>query len=163
MADQFELTDEMRAVIGKQSPPWQFEVTTTSVRAFARGVGYDDPVYFDLDAARKAGYRSLPAPPTYLGTPVFVPGISDDTFSHPRLGGPALRHGLKGLLDGGTETEYLGTICAGEVLTVVSEITSLDVRSSPKLGKMLLVSTLATYRNEQNEVVALQRSQAIYY
>jgi N-terminal half of MaoC dehydratase len=163
MAEQFELTDEMRAVIGQKSPPWKFEVTTTSVRAFARGVGYQDPVYFDVEAARQAGYRNLPAPPTYLGTPVFIPGKSDDTFSNPRLGGPSLRHGLKGLLDGGTETEYSGTICAGDVLTGVSEITSLDVRTSPKLGKMLLVSSLATYRNEQNEVVALQRSQAIYY
>jgi hypothetical protein len=163
MAEQFELTDDMRAVIGKKSPPWKFEVTTTSVRAFARGVGYKDPVYFDIDAARQAGYRNLPVPPTYLGTPVFIPGRSDDTFSHPRLDGPVLRHGLKGLLDGGTETEYLDTICAGDVLTADSEVTSLDVRTSPKLGKMLLVSTLATYRNERNEVVALQRAQAIYY
>jgi hypothetical protein len=163
MAEQFELTDEMRALIGRQSPAWTFEVTTTSVRAFARGVGYDDAVYFDVDEARTAGHRSLPVPPTYIGTPVFIPGKCDDTFSNPRLGGPGLRHGLKGLLDGGTETEYLKSICAGDVLTAVSEITSLDVRTSPKLGKMLLVSSLATYRNEENEIVALQRSQAIYY
>jgi len=163
MAERFELTDDMRAMIGQKSAPWKFEVTTTSVRAFARGVGYKDAVYFDIDAAQQAGYRNLPAPPTYLGTPVFIPGKSDDTFSHPRSEGPSLRHGLKGLLDGGTETEYLDAICAGDVLAVESEITSLDVRTSPKLGKMLLVSTLATYRNERDEVVALQRSQAIYY
>ena len=64
MAKEFEITDEMRAQIGSESPPWIHEVTTTSVRAFARGVGYTDPVYFDVDVARKAGYRSLPAPPT---------------------------------------------------------------------------------------------------
>ena len=48
MAEKFELTDEMRAQIGRESPPWTMEVTTTSVRAFARGVGYTDPVYFDM-------------------------------------------------------------------------------------------------------------------
>src|SRR5689334_23683123 len=86
MAEHFEITDAMRALIGKESPPWTYEVTTTSVRAFARGVGYTDPVYFDVEAARRAGYRSLPAPPTYLGTPVFIPGKSSDTFSGPTEG-----------------------------------------------------------------------------
>ena len=75
MAEQFEITDEMRSVVGTQSPPWTYEVTTTSIRAFARGVGYTDPVYFDEEAAKAAGYRSLPAPPGYVGTPVFMPGV----------------------------------------------------------------------------------------
>ena len=119
MAEKIDITPEMRAVVGIESPPWTHEVTTTSVRAFARGVGYTDPVYFDVDTARKAGYRNLPAPPTYLGTPVFIPGRSSDTFSGPSEGQPAIKHGLAGLLDGGTETEYFDQICAGfEILRV---------------------------------------------
>ena len=59
MAKEFTLTDDMRAQIGRESPPWTTEVTTTSVRAFARGVGYTDPVYFDVDGARR---RRLPQP-----------------------------------------------------------------------------------------------------
>jgi hypothetical protein len=93
MAEHFEITDAMRAAIGTTTPPWTYEVTTTSVRAFARGVGYTDPVYFDVEAARRAGYRNLPAPPTYLGTPVFIPGRSSDTFSTPVEGTPRLDHG----------------------------------------------------------------------
>ena len=163
MAREIEITDEMRAVVGQPTPPWTMEVTTTSVRAFARGVGYRDPVYFDVEAARKAGYRSLPAPPTYLGTPVYVPGISDETFSAPREGRPRIKHGLKGLLDGGTETEYLETICAGDTLTVVSKVASLDVRMTPSLGMILLVTTESTFTNQDGEVVAVQKGQAIYY
>jgi acyl dehydratase len=139
------------------------EVTTTSVRAFARGVGYRDPVYFDVEAARRAGYRNLPAPPTYLGTPVYIPGVSDETFSAPREGRPRLQHGLKGLLDGGTETEYFAPICAGDTLTVVSQISSIDVRTSPSLGKMLIVATESTFTNQDGKVAAVQRAQAIYY
>ncbi|MDJ0788627.1 MAG: MaoC family dehydratase N-terminal domain-containing protein [Myxococcota bacterium] len=163
MAEQFEITDEMRAVIGQESPPWTHEVTTTSVRAFARGVGYTDVVYFDEDEAKKAGYRSLPAPPTYLGTPIFIPGQSNDTFSGPNHGGPRVKHGLPGLLDGGTETEYRGQICAGDRLTVVSKLAALDVRESKSLGKMLITTTETSYTNQDGEVVALQRSQAIFY
>ena len=84
MAEHLEIKDAWRALVGVESSPWTHEVTTTSVRAFARGVGYTDPVYFDTEAARAAGYRSLPCPPTYLGTPVFLPGQSSDTFSGPK-------------------------------------------------------------------------------
>jgi hypothetical protein len=163
MAEKFEITDEMRAQIGKESPPWTHEVTTTSVRGFARGVGYTDPVYYDLDAAKKAGYRSLPAPPTYLGTPVFIPGKSSDTFSGPVEGGPRVQHGLTGLLDGGTETEYFDTICAGDTLTVVQRLAGLDVRSSKTLGVMLITTSETTYTNQSGKVVAVQRSQGIFY
>ncbi|MDX2169136.1 MAG: MaoC family dehydratase N-terminal domain-containing protein [Deltaproteobacteria bacterium] len=163
MAKEFELTDEMRAQIGHESPPWTAEVTTTSVRAFARGVGYTDRVYFDIAAAKAAGYRNLPAPPTYLGTPVFIPGESDNTFSAPRAARVGVNHGLKGLLDGGTETEYFADICAGDTLTVVSKIAGLDVRTSPSLGKMLIMTSESTYTNQDGTLVARQRGQAIFY
>ena len=39
MAKEFEITDAMRTLIGIESEPWTHEVTTTSVRGFARGVG----------------------------------------------------------------------------------------------------------------------------
>ncbi len=163
MAKEFEITDQMRAVIGIESPPWTHEVTTTSVRAFARGVGYTDPVYFDIEAAKAAGYKSLPAPPSYMGTAVFIPGKSNDTFSGPNRGGPSLKHGLPGLLDGGTETEYFGQICAGDELTVVSKLTDLTVRESGSLGKMLITTNETTYTNQDGELVARQRGQAIFY
>ena len=163
MAKEFELTDEMRSHIGERGAPWTHEVTTTSVRAFARGVGYTDPVYYDVEAARAAGYRSLPAPPTYLGTPVFIPKQSSDTFSGPVERGRGLQHGLPGLLDGGTETEYTGDICAGDSLTVVSELADLEVKESRSLGKMLVTTRKTTYTNQDGEVVAVQRSQAIFY
>ena len=163
MAEEFEITEEMRSVIGEESPPWTYELTTTSVRGFARGVGYTDPVYFDVDAAKAAGYRNLPAPPTYLGTPVFIPGQSSDTFSGPIHGAPRVEHGLTGLLDGGTETEYFGDLCAGDTLTVVSTPAGLDVRQRRSLGKMLISTTETTYANQDGKVVAIQRGQAIFY
>lgn len=164
MADQIEITDQMRAQIGQESPPWDYEVTTTSVRAFARGVGYTDPVYFDQQAARDAGYRNLPAPPTYLGTPVFIPGRSSDTFSRPTEDQPKVEHGLGGLLDGGTETEYFGQICAGDTLSVVTRITGLEVRDSKALGQMLIMTSETTFTDrDSGEVAARQRGQAIFY
>lgn len=163
MAEAFELTDEMKAAIGSESAPWTYEVTPTSVRAFARGVGYTDPVYFDREAARAAGYRDIPAPPTYLGTAVFIPGRSHDIFSGPVENQPSVHHGLKNVLDGGTETEYFEQICAGDTLTGVTRVASLDVRESKAIGKMLIATTEMTYTNQEGRKVAAQRSQVIFY
>ena len=163
MADEIEITPEMQAVVGVESPPWTHEVTTTSVRAFARGVGYTDRVYFDVEAARAAGYRNLPCPPTYLGTPVFLPGLSSDTFSGPKEDGPTLDHGLPNLLDGGTETEYFADICAGDTLTVSSSLTDLSVRDGKSTGQMLITTRETRFVNQDGELVAKQRSQAIFY
>ena len=49
MADQeFEsvVTDEMRALIGVKGEETISELTTTSVRMFARSVGYVDPAFY---------------------------------------------------------------------------------------------------------------------
>ena len=163
MADKFEMTDEMKSQIGWESPPWTYEVTTTSVRAFARGVGYTDPVYFDIDAAKKAGYRNLPAPPCYLGTAVFIPGKSNEAFSGPLSAAHQVKHGLPGLLDGGTEIEYLDTICAGDNLAATVKLANLEVKESKALGKMLVISQEIIYRNQDGKVMAIQRGQGIFY
>jgi N-terminal half of MaoC dehydratase len=44
-----------------------FEVERGRLRFFARTIGLTDPIYFDLDAAKRAGHRDLPVPPTFLG------------------------------------------------------------------------------------------------
>ena len=163
MAESFEITDEMRALIGVESDPWTYELTSTSVRAFARGVGYTDPVYFDRAAAQAAGYADLPAPPCYLGTPVFIPGKSSEVFSGPRGSGPELRHGLPGLLDGGTETTYERPLVAGDVLSATSKLVNLETKESKALGVMLVTTQETTWTDGSGAVVARQRAQAIFY
>ena len=165
MAEAIEITDELRARIGVESEPWSFEVTTTGIRAFARGVGYSDPVYYDAAAARAAGYPSLPAPPTYLGTAVFVPGRS-----HAFLPGfpPDLFRfdvGLPNVLDGGTRLIYerKRPLVAGETLSARVRVTELAVKHSPSLGAMLLMSSETVFSDEAGAVVARETAQVIMY
>lgn len=47
--------------------PIPFDVERGRLRFFAETIGLTDPVYLDVDAARRAGHRDLPAPPTFLG------------------------------------------------------------------------------------------------
>jgi hypothetical protein len=157
VAAEFELTDEMRAVIGVESDPWPVEITSTSVRAFARGVGYTDPRYYEGDGP-------LPAPPCYLGTAVWVPGKSDPTFSGPRNSGPSVKHGLKGLLDGGTEVVYERPLVAGDKLFMRGKVSNLEVKESKGLGKMLVVTSEQTFTEQDSgDVVMRTFAQAIFY
>jgi hypothetical protein len=159
MAAEFELTDEMRAVVGVESDPWPVEITTTSIRAFARGVGYTDARYYQA-----GDDGSLPAPPCYLGTPVWIPGQSDPTFSGPRNTGPGVRHGLKGLLDGGTEVVYERPLVAGDKLLMRSKVADLEVKESKGLGKMLVVTSEQTFTEQgSGDVVMRTYGQAIFY
>ncbi|MCY1353039.1 hypothetical protein D9M69_393680 [compost metagenome] len=42
------------------------EVEAGRLRFFAKATGQQDPRYSDVEAARAAGYRNLPVPPTFL-------------------------------------------------------------------------------------------------
>jgi hypothetical protein len=159
MAVEFEITDEMRAQFGVDSAPWTYEVTTTSVRMYARGIASEDPIHYDVDFAKAQGFRSIVAPLGYVGTPVYAPGTNDPTFGFPRReGGPRLNIPFKGLLDGGTETEYLDVICAGDVLEETSHLADLKWN-----GKMLFVTNEAVYKNKATgKVVAKQKLTSIH-
>lgn len=55
-----------RRHIGHAFEPFTVLVEAGRLRFFAKATGQSDPVYIDVDAARAAGYRNLPVPPTFL-------------------------------------------------------------------------------------------------
>jgi len=163
-AEESLITDEMRAEIGKRSPSWTCEVDKLQVRLFARSVGHTDPIYYDEAAAKAAGYRSLPCPPGYLGTPVYNPATSDATFGGRRGAGPGPqpRRPLHRILNGGTEIETFGDICAGDVLTAVSYLSEIVERKGG-LGEMLISTNKTEYTNQDGKLVAVATGTGIRY
>jgi len=155
------ISDEMKAAVGVESEPWTVEVDKTAVRMFARSVGHTDPVFYDEDEAKRRGFRSLPAPPAYLGTPRFSPVASDSTFGGPR-GRRSFNNPLKRVLNGGTEVDYHEQICAGDVLTGRSKIADISERKG-SIGQMLITTTETTYTNQDGKVVAVMRGTGINY
>ena len=55
-----------RKNIGRISKPHTVEVEKGRLKFFAKAIGETNPIYTDESAARAAGYRSLPAPPTFI-------------------------------------------------------------------------------------------------
>ena len=154
------ITDEMRAFVGQESEPWTCEVEKGGVRMFARSVGHVDPVYYDEAAAQAAGYRSLPVPPGYLGTPIFDPRTSSTA---PGGGsGPKPSRPLGRILNGGTDIEYLADICAGDVLTARSHVANYEERKG-SIGDMLITTSKTNYTNQDGQLVAVMTGTLIRY
>ena len=144
MADEGSLiTDALRATIGVRSKPTINEVDKLQIRLFARSVGHVDPIYYDEAEAKKAGFRSLPCPPGYLGTAQFNPNTQRARTGRPRQGG----------LDGGIERQYTGVeICAGDPLTSVTKVVSSTERPS-RLGVLIITRRETTFTNQNGELV----------
>ena len=156
---QSVVTDEMRASIGKESEPSTLEVDKTGCRMFARAVGHTDLIFYDEDYAKSKGYRSIVAPPGFLGTRTFAPSAGATGQARPGLG---FSIPYKRVLNGGTEIEYYGTVCAGDVLEARNKITGFNERSG-SMGPMLITSRETTFRNQKGEIVAVERGQVIQY
>lgn len=160
------ITDEMKASIGREGPPSKSEVDKTGIRMYARSVGHTDPIFYDEEAAKAKGYRSLVAPPGYLGTPAFNPARMGAMAA--AMGGGGAGAGAGGgrrmrVLNGGTEYEYTGVpICAGDVLTSVGKTVSIEQVAS-SLGQMLITKRQSTYTNQNGEVVAHSYGTSLNY
>jgi acyl dehydratase len=157
------ITDEMRALLGKESEPITIEVDKTAIRMFARAVGHTDHIFYDEQYAKSKGHRSLVCPPGFVGHAIHTPekpsGIIGSSVTRP----PSIAASFRGVLNGGTEFEYYGEdICAGDVLKGVSKL--VDMRERPGgLGKMLFVVSETNYTNQDGKLVATQRGTAIMY
>ena len=104
--------------IGYRQPPFAVEVEKGRLRLFAKAIGETDPIYRDEQAARAAGYPSLPMPPTYLFCLEMERTDPYDWFH--ALGIP-----LGQVLHGEQSFTYHRTAHAGETLTFSAQL--LDI------------------------------------
>ncbi len=159
MTQEPRITDNMRAVIGKEGEPTRMELDKTTIRWFARAVGHTDPVYYDEEYAKSKGHRSIPAPPGFLGQIVYTPGSMISIRGFPPM--PDLK--VSRALNGGTEFEYYGEeICAGDVLQRVTKIADLQERTG-RMGTMVIITGESNYYNQTGKLVATERNTEIVY
>ncbi len=107
--------------IGKTYPASTYAVGREKIREYASAVGEANPLYFDVDAARAAGYADLVAPPmfavVYAGraiTPaLFDPEVGVD-FAH--------------MLHAGQEFEWGLLVVAGDEITTTTTVAEIGER-----------------------------------
>jgi acyl dehydratase len=130
--------------IGHQLPPSVLMVDRTRLEFFAKAIGEKDAIYSDLTAAQAAGYRDLPAPPTFLFAAELDSGTTMDLLDV--LGIP-----LTKLLHGEQSFRYYRPVCAGDTVTVQSSIADIYDKKDGKL-EFVVKNSLVT--NQMGEKVA---------
>jgi acyl dehydratase len=111
--------------IGKTYDPVTYTVGREKIREYASAIGAENPVHFDADAAKAAGYRDIVAPPMFcvvyssraVGPAVFDPevGINFPTMVH-----------------GGQVFEWDEPVCAGDEITTITEV--VDIHEKGGMG-----------------------------
>ena len=158
------LTDEARAWAEEPFPDFVLEVGRLEIQRYAMAIGETDAVHFDVDAARAAGHRDIPAPP-------YFPYVIRMHAAH--LGGrDSLTPDGSAVADvppiesqramaGETEIEVGPTIHAGDTITLEKRIIDIFEKQG-RSGDLVFVKTEFRFTNQRGEVVFLERFTRIY-
>ena len=78
---------------GQDLPALAYEVGKEKIREYAHAVGEDNPVYFDRERRKEAGFRDVPAPPMFAV--VYSAGAMGPAILDPEVGinFPMMVHG----------------------------------------------------------------------
>ena len=127
---------------GKAYDPYEYEVGKEKIREYAHAVGEENPVYFDREAAKEAGFRDVPAPPMFAV--VYSAGSVGPAVLDPEVG---INFAM--MVHGGQEFVWGEPVCAGDTITtetVVGDIYEKD-------GKGFYVFESVSENQEGQEVV----------
>jgi acyl dehydratase len=143
------------SVIGKPTGAYRVRVERGPVEFFASAVKDTNPVYHDPDAAKAAGFDSIPAPPTFSFAMQHMGRFTEEQPPDP-TGGVNPMHTLMGslfakggmVLHGEQEFQYHRPIEVGDVL--VGEGTVLDVYEKESKGATMTFIVIETaWRDEK--------------
>ena len=134
--------------IGYTGPEVNFEIERGRLKFFAQAIGEKNPIYVDLEAAKAAGYRDLPVPPTFLLAADFDSNELFGTLA--KMGVPIgkILHGEQGYT-------YHLPVCAGETVVVQSTITEIYDK---KGGALEFIVRNSTVTNAAGKLAAEFRS-----
>ena len=133
-----------RKHIGREFAPHTADVEKGRLRFFAKATGERNPIYTDEAAARAAGYRSLPVPPTFLFT---MDLDRPDPFEYLQL----MDVDLGKILHGSQAFSYYHDVCAGDAITFVTRVTDTFDKKDGAL-EFIVQKTSAT--NQDGVLVA---------
>jgi len=127
---------------GKTFPAHEYEVGREKIKEFAYAVSEDNPVYFDRDAAKAAGFRDVPAPPMFAV--VYSAGAMGPAILDPSVG-----MNFMAMVHGGQEFVWGEPVCSGDTVSTTAEVKDI----SEKDGKGFYVFESVSTNQEGQEVV----------
>ena len=128
--------------IGKSWPASEYEVGREKIGEYGRAIGMDDPIYYDRDAAREAGFRDVVAPPMFCV--VYSSGAMG-----PVLFDPEVDINFAAMVHGGQEFKWGVPVCAGDLITTTASCGDIY----EKLDKGFYVFESVSTNQDGEEVV----------
>ena len=128
--------------LGYEFEASEYEITRWKISQFANSIRNENPIYFEIEEAKKQGYKDIPIPLTFLTRMTFSGGGAEHCFS--TLGIP-----YEKLLDGGREFKYYSQCCAGETIEYQTKVKSIEVKEG-KRGKMDIVTLITIGKNKNS-------------
>ena len=119
--------------IGKTYPPVVYAVGREKVREYAAAVGETNPLYFDPQAARAAGYGDVLAPP------MFAVVYCSSAFSG-ALFDPELEIDFPRLVHGAQEFRWDQAVVAGDEITTTITVRDISERAGLRFDTFESVS-----------------------
>ena len=130
-----------RNIVGKQYPPFTVEVEKRWVRSFAEAIGETGPIYFDESVAKAAGYRSLPAPPTFPFAMIMDANQSFMILDQLGIDKRRAMHGEQSFV-------YRADLCAGDVVTGRQRVVDVYDKKNGTLEFLVTETRLDNQRGE---------------
>ena len=148
-----EITEEQRALIGRETPPRPAPeaVNVPMARHWCEIVEDANPIYFDEDVAKETWLERPFAPPTMLFTwsmaPVWPERTIESALSNLEL------EGCTATLAVNATQEYERPLRYGDTLTITSKISAISDEKTTRLGTGHFITTTDTFRDQAGEVV----------
>lgn len=158
------ITDEAREWAERRYPSYVFEVGRQDIQRYSHAVGETDPVHFDPEAARAAGYDDVVAPPFFpyvarmhasnLGPRGILEPDGSAAVDVPPL--PTTR-----AMAGETTIEIGEPLVAGDAVTVEKRIVDMYEKQG-RSGTLVFVKMEFTFTNQHGAMVAREQFTRIY-
>ena len=129
--------------VGKTFPTTTYAVGREKIKEYALAVGETNPVHLDHEAARKAGYADVVAPPMFAvvyKSPAMAPAIFDHDVG--------MNFAL--MVHGGQEFRWGPLVVAGDEIQTTVTVKSIEERD----GKGFYVFESVS-KNQRDEVVCV--------
>jgi acyl dehydratase len=134
-----------RSAIGRRFTPVRASVEPGRLRYFFNALGERNPIYRDAEAAKAAGYASIPIPPTYLFCLEMMDAEKPFEFLE------ALQIDLARVLHGEQHFSYHAPVVVGDTLTFRSQVSDVVDK---KGGALTIVNVATEVINQHGRTVA---------
>jgi acyl dehydratase len=145
------VTDEAKAMIGRQVDRRSGVVHAKEAQRFAAAVGDLNPLYFDEEVARSQPPLFLPH--ALLGV-ARLDALREDGV--PLEGGGDVPVRAQRLMAGGEEYEFLAPLRVGDTITAETRIRDIEEKQG-RSGRFVLITRETVYTNQDGVPVAKGR------